>query len=153
MAFNLYRTLDGLHRSLHAFLAPRGWTLDGHGPDLIPDDFDFASYPTWRYTSSYGGVKFNVETDVTPDDLICTIESSKDDNDPYVVEVETIGNRNGCERHTTTIHHVAITDDGPDLEELGALLDRLEPHAAAGNPHELIECIFFGACGHAFTSQ
>jgi hypothetical protein len=88
MAFNLYRTLDGLHRSLHAFLAPRGWTLDGHGPDLIPDDFDFASYPTWRYTSSYGGVKFNVETDVTPDDLICTIESSKDDNDPYVVEVE-----------------------------------------------------------------
>jgi hypothetical protein len=140
MAFNLGRALDDLHRSLHAFLAPRGWTLDGYGPDPISDDFD--SYPTWRYTASYGGIEFQVFTDVTPDDMICTIEFGKGHNDSDVVEVETIGNRNSCERHVRTIHHVEIKDDELDLDELGTLLDRLEPHAAAGNPRELIECMF-----------
>ncbi|WP_018685390.1 hypothetical protein [Actinokineospora enzanensis] len=127
--------------AVHDLLTTRGWTLD----ELICRENGYPVDPEarWCYPDSFGGVTMHVVSDVTPYHLTCRLDL----DDEGGVVIGSAGNYLGCDEHTEREHRVPGQDDKLDLEGVAAVLDRLEPHARALNPRDLIECRFFGPCG------
>jgi hypothetical protein len=140
-------------RDLHVFLLGRGWVTEDIA-DLDEDGWPLSGLVNapawWCYPASYGGAVMNrVDTEVTPEQLGCHIDTADDDSDAGVV-LTSAGNVGGCDPHIVGEYRFDLDNHdytGLDLEELGAVLDDLEPHARDLDPRDLIECRFFGPCG------
>jgi hypothetical protein len=133
-------------RRVHEFFTGRGWDLEGSsdpGSVTFLDD----TRAGWVYPGCYGGVAMNAVEGMTPVGLQGYFTF---DNDGEVVLcVVAAGNLrgSGCAEHDTGERFFpAAADGGFDLDEVGALLDTLEPRARALDPRALIECRFFGPC-------
>ncbi|MGX1779225.1 hypothetical protein ACWIGW_44460 [Nocardia brasiliensis] len=143
-----------LHR-LHDFLTARGWRVDSWHDSDPETGYPLDAEAGWTYPASYGGVAMNDVDDVTPKPLSCDffLDSNEypDETASWSLglRVSSAGNWGGCPQHGLDVHESAVPEDCADigLEQLAALLDRLEPQAGDLDPRALIECRFFGPCG------
>lgn len=131
---------------LHDLLMERGWEIDEHY--LVEDGYPRDHEVYWTYPASYGGAEINQVGDATPCPLTCRVVP---DGEGWLeINVELAGNEQGCPEHWHAYHVVPISED--ELERLATLLDQVEPQARSLDPRMLIECRFFGPCGHNNTT-
>ncbi|MEV0773556.1 hypothetical protein [Nocardia salmonicida] len=132
--------------ALHDYLVGRGWVLGTVLFELDENGYPDDPQQDWYYAASFRGISMNSVDDATPSRLSCGFDS---DDAGLSIRVGAAGNWKGCPDHDETSHSVDVDEkaDALDFPQLGVLLDRLEPVAAALDPRELIECRFFGPCG------
>ncbi len=133
-------------KRIHDFLVARNWALDRAEVKAngVPSDPE----ARWDYRATFGDTVINQVSDVTPTPLSCHIDLDGDDT---VLIVETAGNFRGCPAHEVREVYRVVVNGGFDPTMLGPILDGLEPAAQALDPHDLVECLFFGPCGTGST--
>ncbi|MFG1641752.1 hypothetical protein ACGFMK_15815 [Amycolatopsis sp. NPDC049252] len=125
------QTASGRQR-VHEFLTGRGWRLDAAAdPDA-----------GWEYPGSFGGARCNPVADATPVPLQAYFSYGDDGSEIFCVVPAGNLHGSGCAQHDTAEQVVPL--DG--FDGFAALLDDLEPRAAAHDLRALIECRYFGPC-------
>jgi hypothetical protein len=133
-------------RSVHEFLAARGWRLDGAADPAVTW---FADDPQagWHYPGSFGGQRMNPVSDTTPVRLQSYFTFDREGDEVFCVVAAGNLRGSGCPAHDTEERFFGFTADGKvDLDPIASLLDTLEPRARDLDPRAVIECLYFGPC-------
>ncbi|WIX98707.1 hypothetical protein QRX60_32175 [Amycolatopsis mongoliensis] len=139
--------------ALHGLLTGRGWHLDG---ERDPGDPAFPGDPRcgWHYPATFGGQPITEIDFVTPARLQCYFTFDREGDE--VLGILPAGNkrRNGCPEHDTDERFFRYAADGSlDLGRIAAELDAFEPRARELDPRAVVECLFFGPCAAAVSSN